>query len=350
MNYENGGTEPRKSDTGGGFQVDKELLGDASAKAVKKEFRDIAWPVYENYKASDENGGTFVTAPISRWSLVEEKPEKEWLERDAEGREYVAQRRRNRSSLKDAMTLYAPLRSPEVALDLAELADGEITPEVVRGWAETYGLLGFPDEDEISVFDGFMNYRVEGRGRRDSVERFADAAGEVRTFLRIYEAVTTDGEVDFEESLKDLHPLPAKARPAWIPRKIEDRAWWLSYLAETLQMRLKDFCYVQLRPHMRGIYPTGEFTLSWGFKGLIGAVWLHMAWLLVAERDRVTRCKLPDCRRVIHFEPSGSPPHDNRRPNVRGKYKTRSDREYCKGRGCKQKYHYRKKAGWANYH
>ena len=30
--------------------------------------------------------------------------------------------------------------------------------------------------------------------------------------------------------------------------------------------------------------------------------------------------------------------------------KTRVDREFCKGRGCKQKYHYRKKAGWPGYY
>ena len=36
--------------------------------------------------------------------------------------------------------------------------------------------------------------------------------------------------------------------------------------------------------------------------------------------------------------------------NARGKYKTRVDREFCKGRGCKQKYHYRKKAGWSGYY
>jgi len=35
--------------------------------------------------------------------------------------------------------------------------------------------------------------------------------------------------------------------------------------------------------------------------------------------------------------------------NARGTYKTHIDREVCKGRGCKQKYHYRKKVGWPGY-
>ena len=82
---------------------------------------------------------------------------------------------------------------------------------------------------------------------------------------------------------------------------------------------------------------------------MLGAIWLHMAWLLEAEGERVKRCKLPGCLRVIHFEPSEPPADAGLKKNARGKYKTGSDREFCKGRGCKQKYHYRKKAGWTGY-
>jgi hypothetical protein len=73
-----------------------------------------------------------------------------------------------------------------------------------------------------------------------------------------------------------------------------------------------------------------------------------MVWLLEAEGERVRRCKLPDCLRVIHFEP-GNPQLilDSRRTPVAGKI--RVDREFCKGRPCKQKYHYHKKAGWPGY-
>ncbi|CAA9252286.1 MAG: hypothetical protein AVDCRST_MAG93-1815, partial [uncultured Chloroflexia bacterium] len=106
----------------------------------------------------------------------------------------------------------------------------------------------------------------------------------------------------------------------------------------------------------RGI-ATGKFSLAWGFKGLIGALWLHMAWLLDAEGQRVKRCKLPGCLRVIDFEPGRSADDlgsikaadGTFRKNARGKYKTRRDIEFCKGRGHKQKYHYRKRAGWTGY-
>ena len=87
--------------------------------------------------------------------------------------------------------------------------------------------------------------------------------------------------------------------------------------------------------------------MSYGFKNLLGAIWLQMAWLLCAD-EGIRRCKLPDCFRVIAFEPGEQPPLDAPK-GARGKYKTRKDREFCKDRPCKQKYHYRKKAGWPRY-
>jgi len=122
-------------------------------------------------------------------------------------------------------------------------------------------------------------------------------------------------------------------------------------------MRLDEYCFPQFAVHTNGGIATGKFSLAWLFKGLIGAIWLHMAWLLDAEGQRVKRCKLPGCLRVIHFEPGRSADDlgsikdadGTFRKNARGTYKTRSDREFCKGRPCTQNYHYRKKAGWKGY-
>ena len=73
-----------------------------------------------------------------------------------------------------------------------------------------------------------------------------------------------------------------------------------------------------------------------------------MAWLLAAG-DGARRCKLPDCFHVVAFEPSEAPIEPGLKKDARGKYKTRSDRVFCKDHGCKQKYHYRKQAGWPGY-
>jgi hypothetical protein len=129
-----------------------------------------------------------------------------------------------------------------------------------------------------------------------------------------------------------------------------ERSWLFLVLGKLIQLRLEEHCYPKFSVYTHNRLATGRFALSWGFRGLIGAIWLHMAWLLEAEEENVTRCKLPGCLRVIHFEP-GEPAidPDPRRKNVRGRYKTRSDREFCKDRGCKQKYHYRRTAGWPGY-
>lgn len=250
------------------------------------------------------------------------------------------------------MTFYAPLRTPELVLELAELAEKEITPEAVLGWAQVYGLLGFPDEDTVRADDGFVKFKAEKMGRRDSVRSFAEAAGEVRACLRIYEAVTADEDVKLDELSSIAMHVPRKAFAPFGPMKRHigrERSWLLQVIGKLVQTRLEQYCYPQFGPHTNGGVATGRFSIAWGFRGLIGALWLHLAWLLEAEGQRVKRCKLPGCLRVIHFEPGQSVAEPGLKKNVRGKYKTRSDREFCEGRGCKQKYHYRKKAGWQSY-
>jgi hypothetical protein len=104
---------------------------------------------------------------------------------------------------------------------------------------------------------------------------------------------------------------------------------------------------MQTMPPLCSLMAVARFALSYGLKNLLGAVWLQMAWLLAAG-DGVKRCELLDCFRVIAFEPGEQPPLDAPR-GTRGKYKTRKDIRFCKNRGCKQKYHYRRTAGWPGY-
>jgi hypothetical protein len=116
-------------------------------------------------------------------------------------------------------------------------------------------------------------------------------------------------------------------------------------LGRMVQMRLHEHCYPQFNIYTRGGHPTGRYTLTHGFHGLIGAIWIQFAWLLESEGRHVTFCKLPDCRRVVSFEPSEDLDADPD-ADAHGRRKTRKDRVFCKGRGCKQKYDYRRKQGW----
>ena len=327
-----------------------EQFSGALEKAVKEELRNSVWPVYEHYEIAEEDGEAFIVASVSPASFIQSEPMDEGVVQEDEMEGWRWQKFAGRDPLEDRMTLYAPLKTPELVVDLAELAEKEITPEDVLGWAQVYGLLSsLPSDDTVSTYDGFVNLRVSGWGRRERVSRFAQAAGEVRTSLRIYEAVSADEEVDLDKLSSATGPLPPEVLRPWDYREGEERSWLFRVLGRMVQARLNEHCYPQFTTYTIGGLAAGKFALSWGFKNLLGAIWLHMAWLLEAEGERVKRCKLPGCLRVIHFEPGEPHADPGFKKNVRGKYKTRTDREFCKGRGCKQKYHYRKNAGWKGY-
>ena len=76
-----------------------------------------------------------------------------------------------------------------------------------------------------------------------------------------------------------------------------------------------------------------------GFKSLLGAMYLQMAWLMSATGE-VRRCRGPGCTRVITFEQPKAPSEDpGLRKNARGKYRTRKDKVFCSQR-CKGNWYY----------
>lgn len=242
------------------------------------------------------------------------------------------------------MTHYAPLRTPELVVELADMADREITPHAVLEWAQIYGILGLPEEDVLEVQDGPMSWRVAGESRRENVARFAEAAGEIGACLRMYEAATADEGPDLEELSPAMEALPEVVVRPYPGRVGEERIWLLRTVAEMIQMRLEEHCFLQLTNGAVSGIPLGRFSFGPAFKNLLGAAWIQMAWLL--SSDDVKRCRLPDCARVIWFEP-GEPAAGVER-NLRGKYKTRSDKRYCSV-NCRVKYNQRKKAGRLGY-
>jgi len=331
----------------GRFQVNRELLKNSSTKAIKEELRGVGWPVYKDYEAVEEDGEPFVVASISLSSFFETEPAEEYFA--GEEKTYRVQRSAGRWPSQDAMSIYPPLQAPELVLELAELAEKEITPEAVLEWAQVYGLLGFPDEDTVTD-EGLVKLKVKGEGRRESVRRFAEAARDVRGCLRTYEAITSDRELEPENLLSVAALLPRKAFVPFGPMEDhlgKERPWLFRVLGRLVQIRLDQYCYPRFSAFTRNGVATGKFALTWGFKGLIGAIWLHMAWLLEAESERVKRCKLPDCLRVIHFEP-GKPASIYSKKHTRGKYKTREDKVYCSHNHA-AKHSYRKRAGWHGY-
>jgi hypothetical protein len=313
-------------------EITEEQFDNVLRKSIKDELSRAGWPVYKHYEVREEDGEVFVIAPLSEHWV----PEDETSEWRGYSRLEVA------NPAVDALSFYAPLRTPELVVDMAALAEKEIAPETVLGWAETYGLLGFPEDDTVELREEFGNIRAENQGRRDSVAHFVEAAGEIMTCLRAYEAATAgEGPLDLEALEASSRSLPVKALRPWERREGEERRWVLRVVGGMIQTRISEHCYPKLSR-----YSDGHFALSYGFKNLLGAVWLQMAWLLSAE-DGVTRCKLPGCSKVITFEPGEQPPSDAPK-GKRGKYKTYANKEFC-SHNCTAKYSYRMKAEWPGY-
>ena len=305
--------------------------------AVKKDSPSRPWPVYRRYVPLKEEGVSYVVAAVGLFEeLAEETGE-------SGGR---VRRWRGRAPEKAALNLYAPLETPELIVDLAELADKPITPEAVVGWAETYGLLASSRSEDVVEQPGLLGReRVSGFGCKESVLSFEVAAKEIRTCLRTYEALRGREDLELAELFARTDPLPKEALRPWEREPGYERAYLFSVLGRMVQMRLREHCYPQFNIYTRGGHPTGRYALTYGFHGLLGAIWIQMAWLLESEGRRVTFCKLPDCRRVVSFEP-GEDLEADPDAEAHGKRKTRKDRVFCKGRGCKQKYDYRRKHGW----
>jgi hypothetical protein len=320
------------------------------AKAVKIDSPSRTWPVYEDYDVvvDEDSGESFVVALFDLFELAaDEDP----------GHGQRVQTYRGREPEQAARKNYPPLSNPELVVNLANLADDSITPDAVVGWAEDYGLLASSREEDVLERPGLMGQeRICGYGCRESLSGFARAAAEVRTCLRTYEALRRPDDLDLEKLSSEVAPLPEDALRPWVRERGHERAWLFGVLGRMIQTRLHEHCYPQFNIYTRGGYPTGTFALSWGFHSLLGAIWIQMAWLL-ENQDSVKFCRLHDCRRVITFEPGKSADElgtikdadGNFKKNARGEYKIRSDRVFCRDRACKQKYNYRKKAGWEEY-
>jgi hypothetical protein len=305
------------------------------AKAVNKESPSRTWPVHYDYDlvVDEESGESFVVATIRLFELVQDEDV---------GHGQRVKTYRGREPEQAVLTDYDALRTPELAVELANLADNAITPEAVKGWAEVYGLLAPSSEPAIlNAFPDITDFAFI-----ESVSEFARAAREIRICLRTYGALRSDEDLDLGKLTSEVGPLPHDAKRPQELKQGHERAWLFGVLGRMIQTRLHEHCYPQFNIYTRGLYPTGRFALSLGFHNLLGAIWIQIAWLLESQGS-VRFCRLPDCRRVITFEP-GEPSYEISKPG-RSKYKTRSDRVFCHDRWCKQNYHNRKKRGWPGY-
>jgi|SRR5829696_2999447 len=299
---------------------------EAADKAVNNLVRETVWPVFDTYycdHAQDRDGPVGVRYVYAPECL-----------------------RRKDVSIKNRVTgAYAPLLEdslflrfarlaedermdvPEMPLsqerlggvpDLADDLDTERNRTIALRWADGYGVLGLTPHPRLGTW-----WPDPRGGDGDSVERFAYEAWVASTTLRLYEAATAGPDVKTIERIVGLGTFRT-------PNQAKSSA--LDEVDEQIQSRLDRHTCAQTYKR-----PDGERVRGWGFRSLLGAMWIQMWWLYTADEGEVRHCPL--CNRVIAIK-QGTPPDPlSTKRNARGKYKTRIDKEFCNDNH-RAKYHY----------
>lgn len=199
-------------------------------------------------------------------------------------------------------------------LKFARLAEEEINAEIVLEWADSYGLLGLSPIDRSNPRAGRLNN--PWGGEQDTVESFATEARLAHRVLRLYEAAMDTEGVDtgLIASLRGSYRMPKTSRHALRKKreegKLEDhlRTRSSELLMEMSRVELADWAvnevehllWIQLAAHT---YPQphrsedGSRKTAWGFRNLLGALWLQMLWLWEHDYTKIRRCQ--QCGRVI---------------------------------------------------
>jgi hypothetical protein len=301
------------------LDASKPLLGEVSSGHSQ------TWSVYENYDVVTEEDG---------WSYV------------------IGSGRARR---------YRPLvDTPYLFRDFAQLgAQKSASREALERWVHRYGLLGRHYDDpeyyaslpRSGIVTPPMKYAPEGGPAETAVEFWLEA-WEANSLLNLYEGALSRDKDKLEQLLEIKDPEKKKLivdlyrpkrgrskggawtevlmeRPQWIDilvhksleriwHVVEDRISVLAYPAVDLQITA---VHNMLTPE--------KVTPTWGFRNLLGAMYLQFTWL-VALRGDLSRCEY--CKRIISHTPSlGQSEGKARKP--------REDKIYC-NKQCQQNYHY----------
>jgi hypothetical protein len=228
---------------------------------------------------------------------------------------------------------YSPLSYPDMFLEFAGLSDGgEITLGVMLEWVEQYGVLGFEGRERRDIDP---HSRDLMGGPYDSLVGFDHEARMANAVLRLYEAATDSNGVDVEGIKRYKAWLSTKAVMREYGHRMDTSAGLrgaaLSWIADTVRWKVAEDCYPELYQE------ADAFRSGYGFKSLIGAMYLQMMWLMTATGE-IRRCHGPGCNKVIAVERPEPPENPGLRKNARGRYRTRKDKRFCSD-NCRVKHH-----------
>jgi hypothetical protein len=204
-------------------------------------------------------------------------PQPRKLQDGSEGRRYSAE-----WLFKDdnSTGAYAPLRDePDLFIKFASLANEDPGTrdgcyDIMLEWIKEYGVLGL-----VPVGNSSSDLRSE---RDENLLLFWFEVRRAARCMALYEAATGPGRM-----LK-RSGLPGKTLR-------EKRKSALLRLGDEVQHTLKRDCYPKL--YFGELKDTGEMAdvaLSWGFRSLLGAMYLQLAW-----RIKSRRCEAPGCNNII---------------------------------------------------
>jgi hypothetical protein len=297
------------------------FLREQAIRALEENVEEISqpdkWHVYEHYEIIfDEAGSRYIYAPRRR-DGVDNKVARPWepLSRTS----------------ADLFLRFA--RWPEETSMDREL-DTERNAEAALLWAKTFGVLGLNPADSVihtyltsqrvtadylgmswpddtskrrqnRPIHGMQNLRVGGMPE-ESVANFAFEAWEAHIVWQHYESVRTGREWQVDENsvipfmstqnhwdaavTVNDSGVPVEAR--WVEREIYGgdservRDWALTIVEDAVNMKMGNHCF----PIVRGT--PGSYKQDWGFKSLLGAMWLQMMFLMREDR-RCWQCGKP---------------------------------------------------------
>lgn len=283
----------------------------SAKKIVEEKNREGSWPVYDVYKLDGYPGSRYLYAP----------------------------RVLDKNVLNDKWTSY-PLSQGSIGLflefanwptecgmdkaivdELGTTLDTKKNAAAAKKWAKTYGVLGLgknPNEshhiggssslcrttafyigDRNISHDAGRASRMSPRGgKHETVESFAFEAWEAHVALRLY-VLASRKKLDVEAIKRFMDDAPVRYAVSpqtplypserelntydeWFVRK-----WAVGLVNEAVMQKVETTCY----PAIFG--SPGDYAQGWGFKSLLGAMWLQMMWLMVAEDNTCDWCGEP---------------------------------------------------------
>lgn len=249
---------------------------------VEKNLRRSEWPVYEHYKiASDTAGGRYILAPelnrvekylypLSRVSADLFLRFAGWVEAFGMDKELGASR--NEEAAWSWADEYGVLGLNPPDMSLLELLNSQRV---------TADYLGMPWRG--NVIAGRRNTAHGGRPN-ESVENFAFEAWEAHIVLRLYEAVRSQEVVDADFIARFMSSEPVESWTSYVERDVYSQdpdlahGWALAVVESAVNRKIEHHCY----PTIQG--SPGSYEQGWGFRSLLGAMWLQMMFLMRADR------------------------------------------------------------------